>query len=161
MSGTRPHFSSPSRRIRRAARILLSAPDGRILLFRFTPEGTAPFWIMPGGECDPDEDFPQAARRELLEETGICADPFPLRIVRKADYEYFGEPVKAVEHFFHLCTQATRIDTSGHTALEQRVMQEHRWFTPAELQDWPETVYPPDILELIRFAAAIGRNSSA
>ena len=147
-----------SRRIRRTARIVLSGPDGRVLLFRYTPDHLAPFWIMPGGECDPHEDYPQAARRELLEETGIDADPLPLRIVKEADYEYFGEPVRSVEHFFHLSTQATGIDTSRHTELEQLVMQEHRWFTHAELRDWHETIYPLDILDLIRLAGEIGAN---
>lgn len=28
-------------------------------------------WCMPGGSIDPNESFPQAARREVLEETGL------------------------------------------------------------------------------------------
>lgn len=140
---------APVRRIRRTARIVLLDPDDRVLLFRYDTEGFAPFWIMPGGECDPEEDFSEAARRELLEETGICAEPIPLRLVKEAEYEYLGVPVKSVEHYFHHRTAITRIDTSGHTELERRVMQEHRWFVRSELPGWAETIYPLDIADIV------------
>lgn len=130
------------RRTRRTARILLLDPEDRLLLFRYTAEAYPPFWIMAGGECDPGEDYPDAARRELLEETGIDAQPLPLGIRRQADYEYDGEPVRAIEYFFLHRTATAAIDTSGHTELEREVMQEHRWFARAELTGWPETIYP-------------------
>ena len=57
-----------------------------------------------------------------------------LDLIREAEYDYLGEPVKSVEHFFHHRAAHARIDTSGHTALEREVMQEHRWFTLDELR---------------------------
>lgn len=143
MSAARP------RRIRRAARIVLLDGEDRVLLFRYVPADYPLFWILPGGACDPDEDFPAAARRELLEETGIAAAPRPLDLVREAEYDYLGEPVKAVEHFFHHRVAHAGIDTSGHTELEREVMQEHRWFTRVEIEAWSETIYPLDIVALI------------
>lgn len=137
------------RRVRRAARVVLLDPDDRVLLFRYVTAGFDPFWILPGGACDPGEDFANAARRELWEETGIDAAPLALDLIREAEYDYLGEPVKAVEHFFHHRAAQARIDTSGHTELERRVMQEHRWFAPGELRDWPETIYPRDLAHLI------------
>jgi ADP-ribose pyrophosphatase YjhB (NUDIX family) len=137
------------RRIRRTARIVLLGQDDRLLLFRYLAEGFDPFWIMPGGECNQGEDYPAGARRELREETGIVACPMPLGITREADYIYAGEPVRAIEHFFVHRTDAAAIDTAGHTELELQAMQEHRWFTRAEIGTWPETIYPQDILELI------------
>jgi 8-oxo-dGTP pyrophosphatase MutT (NUDIX family) len=137
------------RRIRRAARIVLLDPDDRVLLFRYVTVGFDPFWILPGGECDPGEDYAQAARRELREETGIDARPEPLGVEKRADYVYMGEPVAAVEQFFRHRTPVAAIDTAGHTALEREVMQEHRWFTRVEIEDWPETIYPLDIVALI------------
>jgi len=140
---------TPVRRVRRAARVVLTGPGGHVLLFRYTADGFDPFWILPGGECDPKEDFPEAAARELLEETGIEAKPRPLGHIVEADYNYLGEPVKSLEHFFHHCTARREIDTSGHTALERRVMREHRWFAADELAGWHETIYPMNLAGLL------------
>ncbi len=52
-------------------------PDGRVVMirqYRFGVEGET--LELPGGMCDPGEDPMQAARRELLEETGFGADAF-------------------------------------------------------------------------------------
>lgn len=140
---------TPPRRIRRAARVLLVDGAGRLLLFRYVPDDLPPFWLLPGGECEGDEDFAAAARRELFEETGIAAQPRRLAVTREFDYVYQGLPVRGIEHFFSHRTRETRIDTSGHTEVERRAMQEYRWFAPAELSGWHEPVYPADIAELI------------
>lgn len=137
------------RRVRRAARVVLLAPDDRVLLFRYVTAGFDPFWILPGGECEPGEDFAQGARRELLEETGIDAAPRRLGVELRAEYVYRGEPVAAVEQFFSHRAAAAAIDTAGHTELEREVMQEHRWFARGDIADWPESIYPLDILALI------------
>lgn len=138
-----------ARRLRRTARIVLFDPGGRILLFRYTAEGFDPFWIMPGGECDPGEDFGAAAARELLEETGIAAEPRAIGIVKEAEYIYDGEPVRSIEHFYWHRTEIAEIDTSGHTELEREVMRDFRWFVADELSDWPETIYPFDLAGMI------------
>lgn len=123
----------------------------RLLMFRFDVEWRDPFWVTAGGECDPDESFIDAARRELFEETGIDADPGE-QIARICP-EFVtveGEPVKADERYFRVHVRETRIDTSNHTELEQRVMQEHRWFTQEELRAWPEAIFPENIAELMK-----------
>jgi len=137
---------SPGRRLRRAARILLFDPDQRLLLFRFAPDKVAPFWCTPGGECEPGEPFHDAAIRELREETGIEAHPGPeiRRIV--ADFVIFtGEPITADERYFVVRTAASTTDTSGHTELEQAIMQHHRWFSRDEIAGWHEPIFPGDL----------------
>lgn len=144
---------APVRRLRPAARVMLLDPDDRALLFRFQTPDFPPFWVMPGGECDPGEDFADAAARELFEETGIVGRPAPVGIVRFAEYDYLGEPVESVEHFFLWRTHSALIDTSRHTEVERRTITCHRWFSAGELGDLAEQAYPLDIADLIRALA--------
>ena len=149
MSATGP------RRIRRAARVLVTDARDRVLLFRFTFGERRPFWATPGGECDEGETFEAAARRELLEETGLDCDPGQPIASRRNDFVTAeGEPVTADERYFRVRVPVCDIVTHGHTELERKIMLQHRWFTPAELADWPEAIFPPEILDLLAREAA-------
>lgn len=136
---------------RPAARILLRDADGRLLLFRFTPEdGRTPFWTTPGGAVDPGETYEAAARRELREETGLdrdCGAQVAQRVVEFLTLERV--PVIADERYFLVETEAFEIDAAGHTDLERRVMQQWRWFTPAEIAAHDEAIFPVDLIPLL------------
>jgi 8-oxo-dGTP pyrophosphatase MutT (NUDIX family) len=138
------------RRVRRAARLLVVDDCDRVLLVRFTFGPRGAFWGTPGGECDPGESFEAAARRELFEETGLDCDPGPVIGERGNDFETAsGEPVTADERYFRVRVPACEIDTSAHTELEREIMQTHRWFTRDEIAEWPEPIFPPEILDLL------------
>jgi 8-oxo-dGTP pyrophosphatase MutT (NUDIX family) len=142
--------SNPALRIRRAARLIVLDAEGRALMFRYDVPGRDPFWVTAGGECEPSETFADAARRELLEETGIVADPG--EEIARMTPEFItveGEPVQADERFFLVRVAEAAIDTSRHTALEQQMMTQHRWFTLDELADWPEAVFPANLAAMI------------
>lgn len=139
-----------ARRERPAARLLLLDPDDRLLLFRFTAPDRPPFWCTAGGACDPGESHAAAARRELIEETGFDLDPGPEVARRRADFVSLeGVPVTADERYFLVRAPSADIATHGHTELERRVMQRWHWFTRDELANWPETIFPEDIIAML------------
>jgi len=148
--------SNGQRRIRRAARILLIDEHERLLLIRFAPPGRRAFWCGVGGECDPGEDFHAAAVRELFEETGLRLENCGPQIAQRTDdfITLEGEPVTSDERFFRVRTTSFTPDCAGHTALEQALIQEFRWFTAAELAEWHEPVFPVNILDLCRVEVA-------
>ena len=135
---------------RPAARILLLDGAGRVLLFRFDPGDRPPFWCTPGGAVDPGESYAEAARRELREETGIEMDCGPEVAQRHVEFVTIeGVPVTADERYFRVRTDSSEIDTTGHTPLEQRVMQSWRWFSRDEIAAHPEMIFPEDLLALL------------
>ena len=136
---------------RPAARLLVTDPQGRLFLFRFTPDDRPPFWVTPGGAVDRGETFEQAARRELREETGLDMEPGPLVAVRHVQFLTLeGVEVDAEERFYAVSVDRAEIETAGHTELEQRLMLSHRWWTPDDLALLDEPWYPVDLIDIWR-----------
>lgn len=143
--------AAPDLRIRRSARIIILAPDTRALMFRFDVPDRPPFWVTTGGECEPEESFEEAARRELFEETGIIADPGPQIAQTTPQFVTVeGEPVQADERYFLIRVANTAITTANHTQLEQKLMTQHRWFALDELTCWHEAVFPQNLSQMIK-----------
>jgi len=140
---------------RPAARILLTDPAGRVLLFRFTPDDRPPFWCTPGGALDPGESYAEAARRELREETGLDLDCGPEIARRQVEFVTIeGVPVSADERYFAVRTDVTDIDCGGHTDLELSVMCEWRWFDRDQLDRHDEPYFPADLGTMLALTEA-------
>jgi 8-oxo-dGTP diphosphatase len=135
---------------RPAARILLVDGTGRVLLMRFTPDDRPPLWCTPGGAVDPGESYAQAARRELWEEVGLDMECGPEVAQRTCEFLTFERvEVIADERYFRVDIDRHEVKAGALTELEQRVLAGSRWFARAELADWPETIYPADLEQLL------------
>jgi 8-oxo-dGTP diphosphatase len=91
-------------------------------------EHLAGLWEFPGGKIEPGETPAAAARRELLEETGLAADALePLTFVV---HDYVERPLRLHVFLVH--------DPAG--ALREGEGREWSWVAPRDLQalDMPE-----------------------
>ena len=64
-------YTSPYPIFAVTADVVLRAPGRRVLLIERAKDPYAVFLALPGGVVDPDEALPEAAARELAEETGV------------------------------------------------------------------------------------------
>jgi 8-oxo-dGTP diphosphatase len=145
-------------RRRPSARLLILDPAGRVLLFRFEFKQGAlageDYWSTPGGGLEEGENFAQAAVRELEEETGIrrpsVGEPVAFRefVLRLMN----GEEVIADEQYFLIDVGEETLTREGWTVHETEIMTEHKWWSLSELSQTKQTVWPANIVEMIRTA---------
>jgi 8-oxo-dGTP pyrophosphatase MutT (NUDIX family) len=142
---------------RRSARVVLTDPAGRVLLFRgrTLDAPDARFWFTPGGGVENDEDLRATAVRELHEETGLRATEEQLvgpAWVRRVSVPFDGVTVHSEEWFFLvrvLLADVESVRHDGFTDLERQVIDSHRWWTRRELASTSDTVYPEQLAELL------------
>ena len=85
---------------RRVAVVFLVDPEGRILMQHRAPTAkiSPNQWALPGGKIEAGETPDEAARREVLEETGL-----DVRVVRLLEVVPIAGPGYAYEIHEHLC----------------------------------------------------------
>jgi 8-oxo-dGTP pyrophosphatase MutT (NUDIX family) len=138
-------------------------PDGRVLLLHgwdpHRPDD--PFWFTIGGAVEGAETLPEAAARELLEETGIALPPAALGApveVSVADFTWAGMRFYQDQTFYAVALPAgVAVSFDGQEWLERATIDKHGWLHPADLeggaqdQDRPAD---PDLPRVMRLAVA-------
>src|SRR3954471_11992460 len=156
-----------SRRV--SARVVLLDDDGCVLLFcgsdpavEAGSENPAPRrWFTVGGAAQQGESLPQAAVRELEEETGLRVEPAEMVGPvwrRNAVIDFNGSVIRSEEMFFVHRTRRFEPSAAGRTGLERAYIHGHRWCDATMIADLVakgETVYPLQLGELLEEANAL------
>ena len=131
-----------SPRERLTVRLVLLSPADRLLLLNFD-DGRYSGWCTVGGGVDEGESLIEAARRELLEETGHTEAEFgPVVWRRWHDMLVEGEPRRLVESYFIVRARHENLSDHGWTALERRTVRSMRWWSIEEIAASEEPIYP-------------------
>ncbi|WP_329108352.1 NUDIX domain-containing protein [Micromonospora sp. NBC_01699] len=144
---------------RRAARVLLLDGADRVLLFHgwdpARPEHR--YWFTPGGGLDPDESPTEGAVRELAEETGLRLTPDQIGQAvwqEVTEFPFDGRWYRQEQDFFLVRVPAERpafeVDTAGFDQIERDSIDEHRWWSVADIERTDDRVYPTELPALLR-----------
>ncbi|MER6949098.1 NUDIX domain-containing protein [Nonomuraea sp. NPDC000554] len=111
--------------------VVLTAPDGRILLGERRKAGESPTWCLPGGAVEAGETFEVAAVRELGEETGV-RDAGPARVVAVV-VDHPGGAVRVT------AAVTMTLGATVPAVTEPQVFRAWRWFAR---EDLPSPLFP-------------------
>ena len=139
---------------RRAARVLLLDGEGRVLLQNCCDpaDPSQSWWNTTGGGIDDGESPPQAAAREVLEETGLRVEPAEVGPVvhrRVTEFSFGGSHYRQSEDYFLVRTAAFEAAPTGHSDLETQAVLGMRWWSRAELRSTQERVYPEELADVL------------
>lgn len=128
-------------------------PSDRVLLFSGRdPDqpGQEPVWFAVGGGVEPGETTAEAARREVLEETGqTIGDPGSVVLTRRFHWTFQGTPYDQEETYFLVRLPHFEPSSAGWTALERGAIVAHRWWSLDELRATTATVYPVGLAHVL------------
>ncbi|MEY9872580.1 methyltransferase (TIGR00027 family) [Streptacidiphilus sp. MAP12-33] len=136
---------------RPAARLLVLDPEGAVFLQRHHDAEVGPHWVLPGGGLDEGEDPLAGALRETVEETG-WTDVVTGPELWRWEHDYHRGDVGLVrQHEVIFLASAPRRDPVGDLTASFAAdgILDCRWFTPAELAEVEEVLWPPQLVSLL------------
>jgi 8-oxo-dGTP pyrophosphatase MutT (NUDIX family) len=142
--------------VRLAGRVIAIDPAGRVLLFHYDdPPPKGDHWTTPGGGVEGDEDFYQAAGREVVEETGWTDVTIaPVEVLVDLNVQWSGsrgQLVRQHDHYFIGRVPDERRPLGDVAAMHvSDGIRGHRWWTLAELDATDENIYPTELADLVR-----------
>jgi methyltransferase (TIGR00027 family) len=145
----RPSLAERPRRP--AARLLVLDPAGAVFLQRHHDAEVGPHWVLPGGGLHEGEDPLAGALRETVEETG-WTDVVTGPELWRWEHDYHRGDVGLVrQHEVIFLASAPRRDPVGDLteSFAADGILGCRWFTPEELAEVTETLWPPQLVSLL------------
>ncbi|MEO8695264.1 MAG: NUDIX domain-containing protein [Acidimicrobiales bacterium] len=135
--------------LRVSARVLLVDEHDRLLLLRYADRGKY-YWCPVGGGIEDGETIDQAARREVLEETGFAA---PAELIdvgrRRLVATMFDQLTDIREHWFLARVPNAEVSRTGWTPLEHATISAYRWWAATELASTSDRLIPRDLAGLL------------
>ncbi len=146
--------SDPTPRARRAARLIVTDVENRVLLFQIARHDGSRFWATPGGGLEEGETFEEAARRESIEELDheITELGPPLwRGSARFTFATLGDsPILQEEVFFRVEVESWQPSARVASFHEEEGILEGRFFSLAELEAREAEVFPEGLVEKLR-----------
>ena len=134
---------------RPTARVLLFDPDNRILLMkgRLPAARERPgVWFTVGGGVEPGETYAEAAKREIIEETGI--EDFilgPVVWLREGVMLMPAPTLFKEQYFVARCAGGDPVRKAW-TEVEHDLIDDIRWWSLPELMTTADRVFPPGLV---------------
>ncbi|MBU3156867.1 NUDIX hydrolase [Clostridium estertheticum] len=139
--------------IRKSARAILINNKNKVLLFRFKFEnikGENVLWVTPGGGVEEGENFEQALKRELFEETGLTLNSVgPWIWTKEVIFEGKEKDFVSYERYYLIKIDNTDISFENMALNEVRTLKGFKWWDINELLSSTEEFFTPQIGKLL------------